>query len=802
MRKNSQFFIVLVFASLLVAFGCKRQDNPNYSIEDNSVLAKVVFNISTGKDQTTNPEQTKMTADAVQEDGHFRGMDATHLLAYSVPGQNHIYGSDLTADKFKVVRDFDLGYLLSSAAEASTTRTVELSIPLGTNVIALYGKATKTEGEDDAQGVVDLTHSPSVAIGTTPNTILFKLADRLSVDGERDFDEFSNLIQAMLTGFFRTGLVKETVADGFKVDRDLTYTFWYPIDENSEQWDTRTNTSTNAKAKVVQSGEPGEPITDNGNVDVHPGYTFYTGSIYWRDYGLQYAYNVNYLEGTYKEMKPLEEVLGQAYAEFCTIQKNSTNGTKELRAGSSSSLIRTISDLALVIEKVADTTPTSYEDEIAKLLAAELKTRLYRYFKKKSESSQELVFKSWDDMKVYVDAYTPYSSSTNFPHISDAFFAEETGFPINLHLPHGAAILTVEQAETNNKHYTTFKYLKKIPAYGMGASTYEMPIINYRYPPELMYYANSPLRVSPKADNVSFPVTLEAWDNDESWPSDTWSAEGASVESTTRSIAITKHVNYGNALLKTNVKYASGIDGLHDNNSILHSGESDNIISFDTGDALKVTGILIGGQPDFVGWNYLQASDADVNGQVVHGKAITSNTMDMLIYDKTAPFYVPAAGVSQTMYTLCWDNFDITKYTANPKENQGGVYIALELVNTSGRDFWGELNLVRKGGTFYLVGLLDPNDNTEGAVSEIPASLSRTSYFYPPYDTDGNTISEPRVFMQDFVTEATLVLGQHSLRHAYVTVPDLRGSQVSLGLSVDVHWSDGINFNNVIMGGN
>ena len=94
------------------------------------------------------------------------------------------------------------------------------------------------------------------------------------------------------------------------------------------------------------------------------------------------------------------------------------------------------------------------------------------------------------------------------------------------------------------------------------------------------------------------------------------------------------------------------------------------------------------------------------------------------------------------------------------------------------------------------------NDATAGAVTNIPATLARTNYYYPPFDASGNTIEAPRIFMQDYATTATLVLGQNSLRHAYVTVPDLRGSQVSLGLSVDLKWEPGITFTNVLMGGN
>jgi hypothetical protein len=70
----------------------------------------------------------------------------------------------------------------------------------------------------------------------------------------------------------------------------------------------------------------------------------------------------------------------------------------------------------------------------------------------------------------------------------------------------------------------------------------------------------------------------------------------------------------------------------------------------------------------------------------------------------------------------------------------------------------------------------------------------------PPYDNNGNTIKQRRVFMQDYKTIATFVLGEKSLQHALVAVPDLRTGQISLGLSVDMEWRTGLTFDNVILG--
>ena len=42
------------------------------------------------------------------------------------------------------------------------------------------------------------------------------------------------------------------------------------------------------------------------------------------------------------------------------------------------------------------------------------------------------------------------------------------------------------------------------------------------------------------------------------------------------------------------------------------------------------------------------------------------------------------------------------------------------------------------------------------------------------------------------------VIGRQSLQKALVAVPDLRSAEMTLGLSVDLKWSTGINFNEVI----
>ena len=82
------------------------------------------------------------------------------------------------------------------------------------------------------------------------------------------------------------------------------------------------------------------------------------------------------------------------------------------------------------------------------------------------------------------------------------------------------------------------------------------------------------------------------------------------------------------------------------------------------------------------------------------------------------------------------------------------------------------------------------------------ASLTPASNDHPlpPYNADGTSKQVVRVFMQDFMTTANFWFGEESLHEALLTVPDLRHSSLTLGLSVDMNWSTGITFDDVILG--
>ena len=118
--------------------------------------------------------------------------------------------------------------------------------------------------------------------------------------------------------------------------------------------------------------------------------------------------------------------------------------------------------------------------------------------------------------------------------------------------------------------------------------------------------------------------------------------------------------------------------------------------------------------------------------------------------------------------------------------------------------------MIRNGSTFYIIGKLDPDVATEETLTALGKTAAQyaedkslgitwpTKYALPPYKADGSTLKVRRVFIQDYMTTADFVIGATSLQKAMVSVPDLRSTQISLGLSVDLQWQTGLTFESTL----
>lgn len=209
-----------------------------------------------------------------------------------------------------------------------------------------------------------------------------------------------------------------------------------------------------------------------------------------------------------------------------------------------------------------------------------------------------------------------------------------------------------------------------------------------------------------------------------------------------------QNINYGVANLATTVK--CGAASLSDNTglSVTDPSEFAGTVTVPTA-GFPVTGLLIGGQPTKVGFNFQPASN---------------DAFDKTIYDNNLTGVVAQNGTASTVnYTIVLPN-DKGRGVAD----QNTVNVAIELTNNSGVAFRGADGIIPAGGKFYLVGKLEPK-------------------------TDALTgVTNPAVFMSDYKT--TLNLTIKSLQNAYNTIPDLRSTKLQLGLSVDLDWQTGIQF--------
>lgn len=328
-------------------------------------------------------------------------------------------------------------------------------------------------------------------------------------------------------------------------------------------------------------------------------------------------------------------------------------------------------------------------------------------------------------------------------------------FPCENGLPEGSALLTFDTSSNKFIYNATPQ---------VGGSN-KVNSYNLTYPLPIVYFDNTPAKgIDKELESSEWQTTTQNWDYNTGW-STVW-YDG--VKATSRSIALKNNINYGVACLET--KFRCEGTTLEDNKKGIYPSESNQTIAIPSS-GFKVTGILIGGQPENVNWQFVN-TETDRNF-VVYDKDLTNITASR---NGTA---------SSANYTLVFDN-----WTSNtPQES---VNVAIELENTA-TDFYGVDGIVAKGQKFYLVGRLDPasaaTNITWPTYSDTQGSNTLPESYTNRYPVANNTT---RVFVQDYTTKATFTI--KSLKNAYVTIPDLRATKLQLGLSVDLKWQSGLTF--------
>lgn len=361
-----------------------------------------------------------------------------------------------------------------------------------------------------------------------------------------------------------------------------------------------------------------------------------------------------------------------------------------------------------------------------------LKT-LYKDFVELTAGSENSVKRAINDLKAAVET----QKLVDFVELTKAIKNNctttdlNTGFPRNLSLPDGAAVLTFD-SETK-----TFTYKEVNVGVPTGRDLVDHTKITY--PSELAYFVSSAVGTSATSNNK-----LENLPKYDEWLKKNidWSQYGDVVKSNTTLVVLKEPVQYGVACLESKIKCATA--SLEDNaKDIIKSAENNTLTVPKNG--ITVTGILIGGQPQGVEWNFEPASSA---------------TFDHTIYDNDIIGIVAQTSDSKPNYTLVLDNKD-----SSPSAKQSKVYVTVELANNMG-DFYGKEGLIPQGSRFYLVGELDPTGKT--------------------------TTTVDHVFVKDHTTVANFII--KDLKKAYNHIPDLRTSKINVGLAVDLSWQEGIKF--------
>lgn len=328
-------------------------------------------------------------------------------------------------------------------------------------------------------------------------------------------------------------------------------------------------------------------------------------------------------------------------------------------------------------------------------------------------------------------------------------------FPNDIHIPDGAVALKyTDSKEWKYQSSVTMKENNKI-AYA-----------NITYPASLNYFVKTAAMANDKAattlgSTASFWPDKDKWakyDAENSETTDPWtslSGWSQGVKNSTRTIALKEAIQYGVANLKLTINAKT--DHLDDNAS--HTGGQVADQNIDVDGKLKMTGVLVGGQPSEVAWNYEPTSEATFDRTVYDNKM--NSSADVV---NTAGIAVPVNSPSTSNYTLVLDN----KNNTTGGSQADVVYVTVELVNGTDVDFYGVDGMVPKGGKFYLVGKLDMNKT----------GLDKKGLDH--------------IFVQDHTTVANLTI--MNLQNAYNNIPDLRSTSVSVGLAVNLTWEDGIKF--------
>lgn len=325
------------------------------------------------------------------------------------------------------------------------------------------------------------------------------------------------------------------------------------------------------------------------------------------------------------------------------------------------------------------------------------------------------------------------------------------GFPEDIGLPSGAARIVWNAAQNRYEFPDVQAYGKSLNIPSLG---------DYVYPPSLQYLTFSEVVAS---DEIQSPDYL----NYTSWQDvidNTYANADKMVTDNTKSVAVVRQLQYAVGRLDARVYLETGT---------FYDAEGKTV---DTSKGYTLKGYIIGGQHE-VGYDY---------------RPIAS-TKEYFIYDTDvnhAPQHVRAGHFTDYNHTLGLET---------PADQN--LYLALELVN-DGDAFQGADGRIFHGATFYLVADLAPKTGENYSAGTLDR-IFRQDYVTQAHitiqegwpDKDGDGVPDPDLDEQGHPKPLT------GLATATYGLPNLQVNELPpvLGLSVDLSWSRGFVFNDIVL---
>ena len=724
------------FAGLLLGavaiVGCQRepQVEPNPNFNPETDEVNAAFVMSV----STGSTSTKMSADNVQKNTNFLGITDSKLILFATgiqPAAPYVKSGDAS----KALELYDLGTVLTS-------------------------------------GAINAANNAS----SESNRIL-QLSIPLGADAALFYGKAINNAPGKVQGKMKWNIDKDPASTWFGVEPRIG------DNTNINKYDATGRLMIYAINTILESNIAATDSYTLQGVEYKdlPPLSWETLGHQWEVNNASTGGNPYNRTGTVTAQSELAKSMGQAYATFTHI--NTTSPFNEYRAGSSVAVKAMIQSIYSVLSNTAKAEPLNKDEANVIRLANAAIDNVNKFYKDDWNYKDILVIKtavvpSMMDEETWTSKFSGATDLNGYPYKTFG-------------IPEGAAQLAFDPT-TDDFSYTN-------PNKALVTPGKKFDPRKYTYPAELAYYVNSPLWVTSKSSlTVSdFPNGTTPWKTTgegSKWTVGSWSID--KVVSSTRGVAIRDNINYSVALLETNVAWATGITSIKDNRKVMtNSAENDRTIPIeDTKFILR--GILIGGVHPRYNWQFVPRALTTEEAAETVGTPPQAKygIFDGVIYDDA----IPSTAIPTTApnYTLVYDNYD---YTKADNAVQNDVYVALEFVN-NGDAFWGRDNLIPAGGVFYLGAKLTvaPKKLEEGHTSEDQEIAWPTDHQIPPIyesgDNAGKSKQIPRVFIQDFLTKATFRIGENSLKYAYYTVPDLASSQMSFGLSVDLSWQSGYEY--------